>query len=225
MTNNKYIDEKIFFDEIEEPLQVLEDILTIMIKSMPTVENNTIPKVEELKAINIINAFCKNNSLELVNLSNLSIGASYAQFRANLNSRLTSLFTKEISKKYDELFQKKLYKLDKDELKNVQSLINLLRDKINKIEGLEKKHVARILKKLNEMQTELNKPISTFDTLIGKSISIINTIRHARKEVIAPVMKDAIELTKELNKMDSIHCNIPESKNQLGFEELIRIEE
>lgn len=60
---------------------------------------------------------------------------------------------------------------DKDQ---IQTLVNQLRDTISKSLGVADDHRLRILEKLESLQRELNKPISNFDSLISRTIQIID---------------------------------------------------
>lgn len=170
-------------------MNTLEELLIDVIEKLPSTENNS-NKIEEVKAINIINAYCKAHGLTLVSMSNLAINAPYSQFRGNLNSRLTHLILKDTADEYDNLFKKQAYPLSDV-----------------------------------EFQTELNKNMSTFDSIIGKSMIVIKTMSFGRKEVVTPLMEDAITLTKELNKIETIHSELPNTDNQIEYEEAVLIEE
>lgn len=224
MIKNKYIDEKFINCETDNPLNTLEELLIDVIKKLPTVENNS-SKIEEVKAINIVNAFCRAHKLEQVSINNINLSASYSQFRGNLNHRLTNLILKDTVFEYEKIFKKQAYPLSDSEYQTIQDGINKLRDKINNTKDLQEEHKARILKKLNEMQMELNKNMSTFDSIIGKSMIVLKTISFGRKEIVTPLMKDAIELTKELNKIETIYSEIPNTENQIEYEEAVLIEE
>lgn len=224
MIKNKYIDERFINCETDNPLHTLEEFLIDIIEKFPKAENNS-NKIEEVKALNIVNAYCKAHSLAEVSTSNINLSASFSQFRANFNQRLTNLILKETAGDYEKLFKKQAYPLSDDEYQTIQNCINNLRDKINNTKDLVEEHKSRILKKLNEMQTELNKNMSTFDSIIGKSMIVLKTISFGRKEIVTPLMKDAIELTKELNKIETIHSEIPNTDNQIEYVETVLIEE
>lgn len=224
MIKNKYIDEKFINCETDNPLHTLEEFLIDVIGKLPKTENG-LDKIEEIKALNIINAYCKAHSLPTVSLNNITLNTSFAQFSGNLKSRLTNLILNETADNYENLFKKQAYALNDNEFQTIQEGINKLRDKVNNTKELHQEHKARILKKLNEMQTELNKNMSTFDSIIGKSMIVLKTISFGRKEIVTPLMKDAIELTKELNRIETIHSEIPNTENQIEYVEATLIEE
>lgn len=80
------------------------------------------------------------------------------------------------------------------------------------------------MKKLNELQNQFDKTMSTFDNVIGKTFTILNVMSFGRKEVVSPLMKDTTELLKVLNKMETIKSELPDTENQIEYEETIKLE-
>jgi hypothetical protein len=60
-----------------------------------------------------------------------------------------------------------VYQFSDGDLKRIQQLINELRDEITKSELFDAKHKQRILKKLEGLQSELHKKMSSLDRLWG----------------------------------------------------------
>lgn len=221
--SNPYIDQEFLTYTNENPIDRLESFLMTTMINMK-VPAKVHPELYAMQACEIINGYCRAHNLIKIELAGLNARSAVSNFLDRIRTRYEALVLKEKAISYEEIFKKQGYPLSDDEIQKIQDGINNLRDRINSSEDLNKEHKARILKKLNEMQTELNKNMSTFDNIIGKSVNVIKLLSYGRKEVVTPIMKDAIELTKELNRVETIHSGLPDVSNQIEFDEVVETE-
>lgn len=70
----------------------------------------------------------------------------------------------KISSKFDNYI---IYDLSEFQIKEIQNLINELRDKINDCEEFENSHRQRILYKLEKLQSEIHLKMTDFDKIYG----------------------------------------------------------
>jgi hypothetical protein len=64
------------------------------------------------------------------------------------------------------------YELSEHQFKELQNLINQLRERITEVEGLSEEHRARLLKRLESLQQELHQKLSTLDRWYGVTMEI-----------------------------------------------------
>lgn len=79
------------------------------------------------------------------------------------------------------------YEFSQGDLDRVQVLINELREKITKISGLDPEHKARLLKRLEKLQSELHKRISDLDRfwgMVGDASVIIGKLGKDAKPIV-----------------------------------------
>ena len=105
-----------------------------------------------IKASRGIAAFLRDVSAELIEQAN-----------AHKLESLRNHFTKTIVYGFS-------YEFTDGDLKRVQELINELRDLVTENTELEADHKRRLLKRLEEMQSELHKKVSDFDRYYGLAV-------------------------------------------------------
>lgn len=215
--DNAYFDRSIISDSIENPMDQLELIITDVLNNMD--ETYTIDKMQALKALQLINFFCDAHDIVKMDVSDISRHSNEDEFKNIISDFLESIIM-DAHLYYANPFMKKKYELTDKEHDTIQELLNKLRDKVDSIEsGLDEDHKRRVLKKINEMQTELNKKMSTFDSMIGKSYDVIKVLGFGRREVVTPVIQDATKLMKEMNKVEAKHSGLPDVSNQFEHKE------
>ena len=83
-----------------------------------------------------------------------------------LGNRSADQFFTTSSERYEALLAGELrIQFHDDEIKQLQSLINDLRDAISGCESLEANHKYRLLRRLERLQTELHKEVSNLDSM------------------------------------------------------------
>jgi len=117
--------------------------------------------------------------------------------------------------KYTDIFESKIndrftYKLEDKEIDSIQDLLNKLRDMIYSSNEIEDEHKRRLLEKINQLQTELNKEISDFDKFLGLMMETATTfgkageaampfikLIHKLQEVLGPIIRRNKSLPKD----------------------------
>ena len=155
MSKNKYFDENFLTSDYDQnkKIEFLESIV-IHVSNEFDKENIALQKIDALKAFQLINLFCIENELTPIDLSNISLSDESDYFKQILEEYLSNLIT-NIHTDYNNPFSKPKYQLSDKEESTIQTLINNLRNKIDKEQNIEDEHKQRIIKKLNEMQEEL----------------------------------------------------------------------
>jgi hypothetical protein len=221
MYKSKYFDENFLTSDYNEnkKIEFLENILIQTLRKFEA-GRYTLEKIDALKALQLINLFCIENNLTILNLEKMSIDSEEELFAKKIKDYLSELIINS-SDRYQNPFAKSKYNLSDKEESTIQTLINNLRDKLDKEQNIKDEHKQRIRKKLNEMQEEFNKKISTFDSILGKSMDVLKVLQFARKEIASPLIKDTTNLIKEINKIESNHSGLPSIENQIDYKECI----
>ena len=100
------------------------------------------------------------------------VDSFFNDWRISVNQKLKQIKDKgtyETAKDYyASMFGKGVfYEFSDDDFRRVQTLLNNLRDLLTKSEDFEEDHRTRLLKKLELLQSELNKKMSDFDRFWG----------------------------------------------------------
>ena len=177
----------------------------------------TAPNATEvaLEAVAIFNAYSKAHSLEYAfadptasaNTRDM-LATIHNQFN-NFRDRLKNLVAMENSSKFLETSQNRFngrfdvvfsYEFSDSELNRIQSLINELRDQINGAEQFEPKHKVRIMSKLEALQSEMHRHMSSLDKLwgfIGDAGVVFGKLGNDAKPFVDRV-KEIITITWEV---------------------------
>ncbi len=218
-----HIDRNIINKEYKTATLKLEELLSSTLSNMEVeYKNSGVNRLQAIKSLNIINAFSKQNQLSTIDLANIQYSSLGKGFIDAVKARLELLLTDEYDENLDDLFISN-NKINDDEYNTIQNMINELRNKIHSNKQLEDEHKDRILKKLNEMQAQLDKKISDGEIIKGKALSIINILSFGRKEVISPILKDTTELIKAINKMENKYSGLSEKNEQIPYSDFLEI--
>lgn len=215
MNKNRYINESHLTPNYTNPAHHAEEMIIYTAKKL--YEDNEADGIyprQVIKAIKIINGFLKMHSFIQIDLNFLSTTSTYQDFNHTLQEKLDELVLYE-DQDYSLLFKEYEYNLTDEEHESIQTLLNKLRNKIVNEDKLDIEHKERILKKLNEMQIELNKNMSSFDTFLGKAMDVWKVLKYGREEVVSPLLKDTTELVKAVNKIESEHSDLVDLENQI----------
>ncbi|MES2554974.1 MAG: hypothetical protein V4604_02435 [Bacteroidota bacterium] len=116
----------------------------------------------------------KNDSFKPVNIGGYLKGNidEIRKFFFFKNSHFKEILTKEKAnnskERYSRIFNHAfMYEFTEGDLKRIQTLINELREQIANSELFDAKHQARILKRLEKLQSELHKKVSDVDRFWG----------------------------------------------------------
>jgi len=179
---------------------------TDKIKKLGSTNNSTGHSIEfialmnEYLTINELNNIKQN--LNKIDRYDNSIVYGFAnRLKEELKKHKIKIETDDSIKKSSERFSSKLrntfkYTLKDEEINTIQNVLNTLREMINTSEDFEDEHRRRLLKRINELQTELNKEMSTFDHFWGLVIESGVAIGKFGKEA-----KPFVKLLKELKEV------------------------
>lgn len=90
--------------------------------------------------------------------------AIYKDVSQPVGQRRFESFDAEYARHFSNTF---LYEFTEGDVKRIQTLINELRDEIAKVKDLTDEHKQRIMKRLEKMQSELHKKMSSLDMFWG----------------------------------------------------------
>jgi len=110
----------------------------------------------------------------------------------------------EVESKVNDLselleFGEVTYSLDDDDRKNIQQLINELRDSISNSEDISEEHKNRLLNQLVELQKEFDKKIPDRIVLYGRIFEFVYFVKAVVKEA-EPLVDKSLEILKVLKK-------------------------
>lgn len=220
-----HIDKNVINKEYKTATLKLEELLSITLHNMKIeYKNDEVNRLQAIKSFNIINAFCKQNQLSIIDSANIKYGLVGEGFIQAVEDRLEFLLINEYDENLNDLFISN-NKMNDAEHDAIQNMINELRNKINSDKQLEDEHKERILKKLNEMQAQLDKKISDGEIIKGKALSIINILSFGRKEVITPILRDTTELIKAVNKIENRYSGLSNNNEQIPYSNFLEIDE
>jgi hypothetical protein len=141
-----------------------------------------------------------------------------------LDSYYFDVVAKETSSQYRELFAKKVYILTDDEYDKIQNNINTLRDKIINSKEFSEEHKTRLLEKLEKLQNEIHKKMSSTDKVLGNVVSLGHILGKTTKEA-KPFIDEVKDILKIIFKSKEKTENLPDSTNQLETKDLLQIED
>ena len=141
-----------------------------------------------------------------------------------LDNYYFDVVAKETSSQYRELFAKKVYILTDDEYDKIQNNINTLRDKIINSKEFSEEHKTRLLEKLEKLQNEIHKKMSSTDKVLGNVVSLGHILGKTTKEA-KPFIDEVKDILKIIFKSKEKTENLPDSTNQLETKDLLQIED
>ena len=108
------------------------------------------------------------------------------------------------SEKYNVMFGNEFfYEISDDDYSIIQKNINELRDLISKSEEIPDNHKDRLIKRIEELQRELNKRVRNFDKFFGVAIEISGYIRQV-SENMKPFndrIKEIVDIIERVMKL------------------------
>jgi hypothetical protein len=220
-----YIKEKFLHSEFDDPRLHLKDMLKATLEDMQALYQKhpqLLKFYDSVDTLHVISEFADSYGIS----NDILLNNSYNEAKPILNvlnKYYSDVVSKETSTQYKNIFSKKIYTFSDEEFESVQDSINKLRTKLQKTKDLDENHKERLLKKLEELQKELHKKMSSFDKFLGGFISIAHTLGASSKEAkpFTDDVKDILDIT--LN-VESRGENLPESNNQITNNSLFQIE-
>ena len=149
-------------------------------------------------ASTFVDLIIKANDLDLgidipeptVNINDncVSLTSYLEEVEKALRGEATKLKINSFKKQYDAALKSSFaYEFTQGDLERVQSLINEIRKHIAQVEGLEKGHRQRLLKRLESLQAELHKRVSDLDRfwgLVGDAGVVLGKLGKDAKPVV-----------------------------------------
>ncbi|OIQ49480.1 hypothetical protein BerOc1_01405 [Pseudodesulfovibrio hydrargyri] len=143
------------------------------------------------------------------------ITGDQAQITTKIAAFYTSILPQikeyEVAAKIDSYLIKPVKITAKDK-KEIQSILNTLRDRIKECDEIEDDFKHRLLVKVNELQSELDKPTSDLDMALGKAVKIGLTIEKLCNNT-KPLLEPLSKIFRVLDRVTSNHEGLPPSNN------------
>jgi len=220
-----YIKEEFLHSDFDDPRLHLKDMLKTTLEEMQALYQKHPKLLKFYDAVDTLHAI--SEFADSYGISNdLLVSHSYNEAKPILdvlNQYYFDVVSKETSNQYKNIFSKKIYTFSDEEFESVQDSINKLRTKLQETNELDKNHKERLLKKLEELQKELHKKMSSFDKFLGGFLSVAHTLGASSKEAkpFTDDVKDILDITLNVKSRGE---NLPESNNQIENNSLFQIE-
>jgi hypothetical protein len=219
-----YIADNYLHSDFEDAKLHLKEMLRDTLEEMQMLQNeNELSFYDSVDTLNIIiefaNSYDINNKILLASSPTTSLNIIKL-----LDSYYFDVVAKETSSQYRELFAKKVYILTDDEYDKIQNNINTLRDKIINSKEFSEEHKTRLLEKLEKLQNEIHKKMSSTDKVLGNVVSLGHILGKTTKEA-KPFIDEVKDILKIIFKSKEKTENLPDSTNQLETKDLLQIED
>jgi hypothetical protein len=219
-----YIADNYLRSDFEDAKLHLKKMLRDTLEEMQMLQNeNELSFYDSVDTLNIIiefaNSYDINNKILLASSPTTSLNIIKL-----LDSYYFDVVVKETSSQYRELFAKKVYILTDDEYDKIQNNINTLRDKIIYSKEFSEEHKTRLLEKLEKLQNEIHKKMSSTDKVLGNVVSLGHILGKTTKEA-KPFIDEVKDILKIIFKSKEKTENLPDSTNQLETKDLLQIED
>jgi len=220
-----YIKDEFLHSNFDDPRlhlkKMLKEALNDMQKSYQNHPNN-LNYYDAVDTLNAITEFADSYGISNELLQN-GTKSTAKEVLEVLNKYYFDVVAKETSSQYKDIFAKKIYSFSDEEYDSIQTSINELRTKIKNSKDFDTNHQERLLKKLEELQKELHKKMSSFDKFLGGILSIAHTLGLSAKEA-KPFTDDAKDILEIILNAKSRGEDLPEINNQLENTSIFQIE-
>jgi len=220
-----YIKDEFLHSNFDDARLHLKDMLKTTLEDMQKSYQNHPNNLSYYDAVDTLNAIAEFADSYGISNEMLYKGTSNTakQILDILNKYYFDVVAKETSSQYKNIFAKKIYSFSDEEYNSIQDHINNLRTKLQNSNEFDSKHKERLLKKLEELQKELHKKMSSFDKFLGGFLSIAHTLGMSAKEAkpFTNDVKDILDITLNAKSRGE---DLPESTNQLETANLFQVE-
>ena len=220
-----YIKDEFLHSNFDDPRLHLKDMLKTTLEDMQkSYQNhpNNLSYYDSVDTLNAISEFADSYGIsnEILQKNTLS---SAKEVLDRLNKYYFDVVAKETSSQYKNIFAKQIYSFSDEEYSSIQDHINNLRTKLQNSNDFEPNHKERLLKKLEELQKELHKKMSSLDKFLGGFLSVAHTLGLSAKEAkpFTDDVKDILNITLNAKSRGE---NLPESPSQIETTSLFQIE-
>ncbi len=217
---NNYIDEKLIHNDIENPVMHLEHLLDSLLNSLSGKADANVNKKELIRAFHIINSFCNTYELEEISFSNIGLTATLSQFRQNATQRLNKIVMTDQKTMYVDLFKKPENSMSDEDYEQIQNMINSLKVKLKKATDFDKDLQRRVLDKINKLQSEIDKDISSLELAKGRLITIADTLSYVHNKALKPIKDSTIEIINTIRGIEAKNNGVSVN-NQIEYQEEI----
>ena len=218
-----YIKEEFLTSDFEDSNRHLNDMLKDALKSISNAQKySKLDKYDLLHTYKIISDFCDLYNIDAKNLKVNGDSTNKQNIIDALNKFYANFIT-SAGNMSSNIFSKKMYSLTDNEYDNIQEKINKLRENLLNTEMLDEKHRERVLNKLEELQKELHKKMSSLDKFLGGMISIAHTLGVSAKEAkpFTNDVKDILDITLNAKSRGE---NLPEGNKQIENNEVLQLD-
>jgi hypothetical protein len=218
-----YIKDEFLHSNFDDPRLHLKDMLKATLEDMQKLyQNHSLSYYDSVDTLNAISEFADSYGISNEILQKGTI-SSAIEVLNRLNKYYFDVVAKETSSQYKNIFAKQIYSFSDEEYSSIQDHINNLRTKLQNSNDFEANHKERLLKKLEELQKELHKRMSSFDKFLGGFLSVTHTLGLSAKEVkpFTDDVKDILDITLNAKSRGE---NLPESPSQIETTSLFQIE-
>jgi len=220
-----YIKDEYLHSNFDDPRLHLKDMLKTTLDGMQKlyqINPNNLSYYDSVDTLNAIAEFTSSYGIsnEVLYKGNRNTAKQILEI---LNKYYLDVVTKEISNQYKDIFARKIYSFSEEEYSSIQDHINNLRTRLQNSKDFDSKHKERLLKKLEELQKELHKKMSSFDKFLGGFLSVAHTLGLSAKEAkpFTDDVKDILDITLNAKSRGE---NLPENTNQIETTNLFQIE-
>ena len=220
-----YIKDDFLHSNFDDPRLHLKDMLKTTLEDMQTSYQNhpdNLSYYDSVDTLNAISEFADSYDIsnEMLHKDNRN---NAKQILDVLNKYYLDVVAKETSSQYKNIFTRKIYSFSDEEYNSIQDHINNLRTKLQNSEDFDPNHKERLLKKLEELQKELHKKMSSLDKFLGGFLSVAHTLGLSAKEAkpFTNDVKDILDITLNAKSRGE---NLPENTNQIETTNLFQIE-
>ncbi|MCJ8327503.1 MAG: hypothetical protein MJK08_10440 [Campylobacterales bacterium] len=218
-----YVDEKYLNSNYDDAHVHLKKILKSINENTENAgyNGNELDYFMLLDTVQCINAFCDLNKINQIDTEGIE--------SKNTNEIISLIYSfyQDIvihsPNPFYSYFEQAKYSFEEEEYQTIQDSLNYLREDIHASKIFGKEHQERLLSKLEALQKELHKKMSTLEKALGQLLSIGTTI-GAFGEKSKPMFDRVNETIKSVLRIQQKGDNVTLPENQLGCEAVIEAE-
>lgn len=219
-----YISTELLHNDSEDKKTHLKKMMKDAIDNMNEASNkDKLDKNIAIDTISCINAFIKLNNLGLELISYDVNKISYAVQIINILSNYYQGFIHKNIDLHFSFFETKDYIFEEENYKTIQDTLNKLRDELLSSELFDEAHKQRILEKLESLQKELHKKMSSLDKTLGQLVLIGSALGSAGEKA-KPMFDRINETIKSILRVQNKKDKLIKDENQIDYEPITKIE-
>lgn len=219
-----YISSELLNNNCEDKKAHLKKMIKNALENMnDALNNNKLDKNTVIDTISCINAFIELNNLELKLVAYDIAKINLAETIKNiLNAYYEDFIHKNIDLHFS-FFEHKDYIFEEDNYKNIQQTLNQLRDDLISCDIFEDEHKQRLLSKLESLQKELHKKMSSLDKALGQLVTIASALGTAGEKA-KPMFDRINETIKSVLRVQNKKDKIIKDESALDYSPFSKID-